>query len=121
MLGETVAVLSRTEGEPDAMGEPAYTWSAELVDNCLVRPMTGGDLADAQRPDGVEVKYTIAFPKGYTGDLAHARIALVSRGADVSDPAAAAKEALHVTGSPDITQPCPTAWNRLVEAGVVNG
>ena len=102
------------------MGEPTYGWGAETVGNCLVRPLPGSDLADALRPDGVRVQYSVALPKEYTATmapLAHARVALVDRGMDPSD----ADAALRVSGSPDVTRPCPTAWDVVAECGRVDG
>lgn len=118
MLGETVTVLTRASTGTDPMGEPTYEWSALAVPNCLVRPLTGDELSDAQRPDGIRVSYRIAFPKSYEGpSLAHARIALTDRGWDASD----VEGALRVSGAPDVSAPCPTDWNMLVEAGMVDG
>lgn len=122
MLGETVTVLMRTKSGEDEMGEDVYTWSATEVADCLVKPLSGQDLDNAQRPDGVEAQYTIAFPKTYTGgSLTHARVVLSDRTGAVTDADKAARTALRVSGAPDITQPCPTKWNMLVTVGVVNG
>lgn len=120
MTGETVAVLRRSKAGEDGMGEPVYRWSAEVVENCLVRPLSGSDLADALRPDGVRVQCSVALPKAYTATmapLAHARVALVDRGMDPSD----ADAALRVSGAPDVTRPCPTAWDVVAECGRVDG
>lgn len=125
MLGETVTVLMRTKSGEDEMGEDVYTWSATEVANCLVRPTSNAELGEAdtaQRPDGVEARYVIAFPKTYAGgNLTHARVVLSDRTGAVTDADKAAKTALRVSGAPDITQPCPTKWNMLVIVGVVNG
>ena len=122
MLGETVAVLTRTKTGEDEMGEPVYKWSAEQVDNVLVRPLSGSDLTDPLRPDGIRVSYSLAFPKAWTagkapGFLAHRRVALVARGMDGND----ADAALRVSGSPDRTVPCPTAWDTIAEVGRTDG
>lgn len=122
MLGETVVVLTRTKTGEDEMGEPIYKWSAEQVENVLVRPLSGSDLADPLRPDGIRVSYSLAFPKAWTagkapGFLAHRRIALVARGMDGND----ADAALRVSGSPDRTAPCPTAWDTIAEVGRTDG
>ena len=111
MLGEAVEVLRRTQSGTDIMGEPVYTWGAETVDNCLVRPLTGSDLNDAMRPDGVRVRYNVAFPKTYEG-----RATL--RGCKVSLRGC---EPLFVVGEPDITNPCPTMWDVVAEVGRVDG
>ena len=49
MRGERVAVLSRRKAAEDAMGEPVFEWDSEIVENVLVRPLGGSDLADARR------------------------------------------------------------------------
>lgn len=117
MMGERVAVLTRADGGIDEMGDPIAVWSAETVEGALVRPLSGEDLKDARRPDGVRAEYSIAFPKSYTGEVRGARIALVDRGMDASDAAAA----LVVSGAPDRTRPCPTLWNMVAEAGRADG
>ena len=122
MLGETVAVLTRRRTGEDEMGEPEYEWDSERVENVLVRPLSGSDLADSLRPDGIRVSYSLAFPKAWTagkapGFLAHRRVALVARGMDERD----ADAALRVSGSPDRTAPCPTAWDTTAEVGRTDG
>ena len=122
MLGETVAVLTRRKTGEDEMGEPVYEWDSERVENVLVRPLSGSDLADSLRPDGIRVSYSLAFPKAWTagkapGFLTHRRVALVARGMDERD----ADAALRVSGSPDRTTPCPTAWDTIAEVGRVDG
>lgn len=122
MLGEDVVVLTRTKAGEDELGEPTYTWDGERVSNVLVRPLSGSELTDALRPDGIRVSYELSFPKSWTagkapGFLAHRRVALVARGMDGSD----ADSALRVTGSPDRTIPCPTAWDTSCEIGRVDG
>ena len=122
MLGETVAVLTRRKTGEDEMGEPVYEWDSERVENVLVRPLSGSDLTDPLRPDGIRVSYSLAFPKAWTagkapGFLAHRRVALVARGMDERD----ADAALRVSGSPDRTVPCPTAWDTIAEVGRTDG
>lgn len=122
MTGERVSVLTRSQAGTDGMGEPVYEWSHELVEGVLVRPLSGSDLTGALRPDGVRVSYSLAFPKSWTagrppGFLARRRVALVDRGMDAED----AEAALRVSGSPDRTVPCPTAWDTVCEVGRVDG
>lgn len=119
LQGETVTVLTYSEGENDEMGEPVKQWTAQTVSNVLVRPLSGSDEAEEERPDGVRATYTLAFPKtasDITPTLRGARIALTDRGMD-NDP----DKAFRVSGSPDITRPCPTAWNATVTIGYVYG
>lgn len=104
----------------DEMGEPVWEWDAETVDNCLVRPLSGSDIDEPERPDGVAAEYSVALPKAYTATMAplrHARVALVDRGMDPMD----AEAALRVSGSPDVTRPCPTPWDVLAKVGRVHG
>lgn len=122
MLGEAVAVLTRVQGGTDEMGEPVYEWTSEVVGDVLVRPLAGSDATDQLRPDGIRVEYSLAFPKSWTagkapGFLAHRRVALVARGMDAED----ADAALRVSGSPDRTVPCPTAWDTVCEVGRSDG
>lgn len=114
MLGETVKVWRKEQASTDCMGEPVYTWTAEDVDDCIVRPLAGDNLTDATRPDGVVVSYSVAFPKTYKR-----RNSL--RGCKVTFRDLTEKQALHVAGAPDITKPCPTAWDTIVEVGRVDG
>lgn len=116
MRGERVAVLRRRRAGEDSMGEPVFEWAAEIVDNVLVRPLGGSDLADARRPDGVRAEYRLAFPKTYEGELPGCRVALIDRGMGV-DPGAA----LRVSGFPDRTRPCPTLWNMTADVGRTDG
>ena len=118
MKGEQVTVYRREAVSVDALGEPQYIWSAEKVDNVLIRPVNTSvtaDIDDPERPDGIRVSYVLGFPKAYTGSsLAHCKIALTDRGMDFND-------ALDVSGDPDYLRPCPTAWNMLVSVGRVDG
>ena len=120
MLGEAVAVLRRADGEPDAMGDPVPTWSHEVVEGCLVRPLGGQGLGDVDAPDGRTAEYRIAFPKSWTATaapLAGCRVALIDRGMDPVDP----ESALRVQGSPDRTVPCPTAWDTTADVRRADG
>ena len=120
MLGERVAVLRRRMAGRDDMGEPVWGWDAETVEGVLVRPLAGSDVGEAGRPDGVRVEYSVALPKSYTATMAplrHARVALLDRGMDPGD----ADAALRVSGSPDVTRPCPTSWDVIAEVGRVDG
>lgn len=126
MMGERVAVLRRAMQSRDEMGEPVYAWTPELVENCLVKTLTSSDLAvsnssgEASRPEGVSLRYNIAFPKAYTqacAPLRGCRVALVERGMDEAD----ADAALIVSGEPDVTNPCPTMWDMIATVGRAHG
>lgn len=118
MLGEKITVLYRLSAGEDDLGEPIFEWTAVDVHGALVRPLSGSDIDDAKRPDGIRVEYSIAMPKSCPSiPWAHARVALVDRGMDADD----IEGALRVVGSPDIVTPCPTKWNMIVEVGRVDG
>ncbi len=108
MVGETVYVETRAAGTPDRFNAPTYTYSETQVDNVLVSPGTSQDVTDSNRPEGVEVNYTLYFPKAYTGSLEGLRVKV--RG-----------NYYHVIGCPDRYSPCPTNWNMTVMVGRVNG
>lgn len=124
-LTQTVRVWTRVRAGSDPMGEPTYEWSPTDVSGVLVRPaaasdMERGDSASDLRPDGVRVRFAIAFPKGYDGPpLRHARVTLLHPryGMDPDDPASA----LAVSGDPAPTVPCPTPWDMIAEVGRTDG
>lgn len=116
MIGERVRVLAPVAGPVDSMGEPAVSWEPHDVDGCLVRPLQGDDPSEAARPDGAAALYSIAFPKTYDGPpLERARVLLTGRGQTDSC------QALAVIGAPDVTSPCPTAWNMVAQVGRLDG
>lgn len=116
MKGERVEIFRREQVSTDSMGEPEYEWLHEQISNVLVCPVRVADVSNGERPDGIEIKYRLAFPKTFKGSLRHARIALIDRSMEL-DP----DVALHVIGDPDIVFPCPTPWNRLVDVGRRDG
>lgn len=116
MLGEAVVVHTRAAVGEDGMGEPEYEWASERVEGVLVRPLSGSDERDAGTPDRTRADYSLAFPKGYVGELANARVSLVERGMG-DDP----EGALRIVGRPDRTRPCPTMWDMVAEAAAVHG
>lgn len=66
--GETVYVLEPTT-ETDVLGDPVPGFSEPVeVGNVVVIPGATSDM-DATRPNGVEVAYTLCFPKTFAGDL----------------------------------------------------
>lgn len=110
MQGETVTVMSRVLDGCDSFNDPVYRHDEIDVDNVLVAPGAVNDALESTRPDGVEVNYTLYFPKTFDGDLECAKV--VVRG-----------EALDVIGHPDRFDDsvCPTEWNMVVEVGVLHG
>lgn len=107
--GESVAVIRR-ECSRDELGEPASCDdSREVVENVVVAPGATSDL-DSSRPEGVEVAYTLCFPKAYAGELKGCRV--VVRGVEYG-----------VVGDPQryTAENVPGDWNMTVEVGRVDG
>lgn len=116
---EDATILVRREGERDARGRPSVAWEPVKVYGVTVRWLLPGE-APADRPDGVEVKASVALPKGAPvspSDLAHARVVLTGRGMDPDDPDAALR-VTHVVGP---AAGSPTAWDTLVYVGRFDG
>lgn len=84
--GETVTVRNASVTY-DSLGEPVEESVTETtVDNVVVAPGATSDL-DSTRPNGVEVAFTLCFPKGSDVDLKDATVSV--RGTDykvVGDP-----------------------------------
>lgn len=124
-LGKTVRVWTRLETGRDSMGEPVWEWASHDVSNVLVKPLTGqelskGDTASDVRPDGVNVRFRLAFPKTYNGpSLRHAKISLID--APWLQDADNVSAAYVVVDDPQPEDPCPTQWNMLCEIGKTDG
>lgn len=115
MKGEQVKVYKRVESTKNDLNEPVYIWNVTTVEDVLVRPIRPEERQeDAERPNRVRARYTLAFPKTFTDDLTYCKVALIDRGMDFED-------ALEVIGTPDRLIPCPTKWNILVNVGRVDG
>jgi hypothetical protein len=111
MVGETVIVETRTDtGARDGMNAVIWNTDEVPVSDVLVEPGDGADRIESNRPDGVEVLYTLRWPKADAHALEHLRIKV--RG-----------EWLKVIGMPDrYAEPnCPTRWNMTVKVGRVDG
>ena len=110
LTGETVVVAKRTETGRDEFNNPTFSDEETAVDNVLVAPGEAADVIESVRPEGVEVNYTLYFPKTFTGDLECEKVKV--RG-----------EWLDVIGHPDryADEVCPTDWNMVVMAGAVHG
>lgn len=125
MLGERVAVVTRTQTGTDGMGEPTYSWESVEVANVLVKPTAGdSDPGDDVRPDGVRVSYTLAFPKTAHGVISQMRgslVALLDRGMSGGTDEDSRSKMLRVLGEPDFVRPCPTQWDSLVHVGRFDG
>ncbi len=110
IFGEGVEVGTPVDGPADPFGAPSRSYEWEPVANVLVAPGATSDL-DETRPDGVEVAYTLYFPKDFGGSLKGRLVRL--RGEDpyavVGDPK---RYPAHLT---------PGDWNLQAEVGRVDG
>ena len=111
LQGEQVVVERVVSPGDDPFGDPLPgQWIPETVDDVLVAPGGRTDL-DASRPEGVEVKWTLHFPKGYPATLRGARV--VVRG---QEPAFVVGDPQHYTEGNT-----PGAWSMPVELTAVRG
>jgi len=76
IVGETVVVERRLEVGRDPGNSPIYDLVSEVVEDVLVAPGPRNDVTDSTRPDGVEVRFTLHFPKGYPETLRGARVSV---------------------------------------------
>lgn len=110
--GVTVTVNAPSSTTTDRFGNPVITYTASTVDNVLVAPGTTSDL-DASRPAGVQVAYSLHFPKSFTGSL---------EGCEITLPAPWTGT-YRVIGAPGqyIEENTPTAWHMPVEVEFAHG
>jgi hypothetical protein len=115
MTGEQITLYVKVEGPKDDFKDLTYTDEATIVANVLVEPMTGADLTDDNRPDGVIVKYRLHFPKAWV--FSTNRISL--RGTDIG----VRGERCSVIGDPDAYTEAntPTDWCMPVLVSEVKG
>lgn len=110
--GEEVRVCRPDKGAADPFGKPAetYDWeSAEAVPNVLIAPGATADL-DETRPEGVEVSYSLYFPKSYSASLKGCRVEVYGERFDVvGDPR---PYPAHLT---------PGDWNTVAEVARTDG
>lgn len=111
IVGERVTVERRVEAGRDPGNNPKFTWESEVVDDVLVAPGTSADVADSNRPDGVRVRWTLHFPRGYPETLALARV--IVRG---SEPLPVVGDPRHYTEANT-----PGRWSMPCELGRVDG
>lgn len=96
--------------EFDSFGEPIECGSVDVtIDGVVVCPGGTSEL-DASRPNGVEVAYTLCFPKSFTASLKGCRVNV--RGTEY-----------RVIGDPQRYDPAntPGDWNLTVEVGRTDG
>lgn len=111
MKGEQVTIYRRERVGTGPGNTPLYEDVETSVDDVLVAPGARTDVVDSNRPDGVEVAWTLHFPKTFSGSL---------RGASVSvrgEPKA------RVIGDPKpfTLANTPTRWHMPVELERVDG
>lgn len=93
----------------DDLGEPTYGEPEREVVDALVQPGSTADL-DATRPNGVEVVFTLHFPKTYTKSLQQCHVKVRGNTYEViGDPQSYTKANT------------PGAWNKPVEVKRVDG
>lgn len=105
---EAVTVIRPTV-ERDDLGEPIEAGASREAVRCVVCPGSTSDLG-AERPNGVQVVYTLHFPKTYLGDLRGCAVEV--RG-----------ERFSVVGDPQRTSEAatPGPWNMAVEVARADG
>lgn len=110
--GTTVTVLHPVQGAADRFGNATYTWTSEDVADVLIAPGATSEL-EASRPEGVQVAYTLHFPKTYTGALEGCKVVLPSPWAGE----------YRVIGNPTpyMDANTPTPWHMPVEVEAAHG
>ena len=128
--GKAITVKLRDRSARDGFGNDVIAYaSPEEVGNVVVQRGSCAEL-DATRPEGVRVAYTLHFPKGWSGDLRGAVVALGT--APAATPAATGTAATATTWSPQwyrvigdprpyMDENCPTPWHMPVEVEAVDG
>lgn len=111
ITGEPVVVERPVQVDVDAGGNAVIEWVSETVEDVLVSPGPREDVVDSNRPDGVQVQWTLHFPKGTPATLAGARVRV--RGGDP----------FSVVGDPQHYMPenTPGRWSMPCEVGRVDG
>lgn len=112
MRGVSVIVHTPTESTVDRFGNAEETWSTSTVDDVLISPGATADL-EASRPEGVQVAYTMHFPKTFTGSLEGCKVELPEPYSGV----------YRVIGDPRpyMDENTPTRWNRPAEVESTHG
>lgn len=110
--GASVVVRSFTQTGVDRFNNPVVEATETVVDNVLIAPGTTEDL-EASRPEGVQVAYSLHFPKSFVGSL---------EGCEVTLPAPWGGT-YRVIGNPGAYMDAntPTQWHMPVEVEVAHG
>lgn len=105
---EAVTVIRPTV-ERDDLGEPIEAGASREEVRCVVCPGSTSDLG-AERPNGVQVVYTLHFPKAYAGSLRGCSVEVRGTRYDVvGDPQRTSEAAT------------PGPWNMAVEVARADG
>ena len=110
--GVTVTVNSPYVEGTDRFNNVVYGMTGAEVDNVLVVP-GATELLEASRPEGVDVAYTLHFPKTFTGSLEGCSVTL-------PDPWAGTYRVIGKP-SPYIDANTPTPWHMPVEIEAAHG
>lgn len=111
MKGEIVYIeLVSQTGEND-YGEPVSETEELAVDNVLCAPRDGGNASEDIRANGVNIKYTLYFPKTFDSSIKLDNLRIKVRG-----------EWVKVIGAPRPFDDaaCPTYWNMTVETEAIS-
>lgn len=106
MDGEPVTVSTRTAAGTDPMGQPTYAWAAHSI-MALVGESTLSSRSE-ERPEGIESRVSLAFPRACDLDLRGARISWRGR-------------TYVVEGEPHHVASPLADWDMIVEAVMVDG
>ena len=111
ITGETVEVVSRQKVGTDALNSPVFEWVSEgEVEDVLVAPGSTSDVEGSIRPDGVEVVFSLHWPKADARSLKGKRVKVRGESfAVIGDP------------RPFTDANTPGRWNRPVQVSEVNG
>ena len=106
MKGISVIVRTPQATTTDRFGNEQYVFIESTVDGVLVEPGANESL-EASRPEGVQVAFTLHFPKTYSGTLEGCEIELPAPWTGV----------YRVIGNPGryMMDNTPTRWNMPVE------
>lgn len=110
--GASVIVHFPVAGTVDRFGNATETWTQATVDDVLISPGVTSDL-EASRPEGVQVAYSLHFPKTFTESLEGCLIELL-------EPYSGT---YRVIGAPSayMDENTPTRWHMPVEVEVAHG
>ncbi len=112
MRGISVTVRTPNGTEPDRFGNEQYIYKETTVDDVLIVPGATESL-EASRPEGVQVAYTLHFPKTFNGTLEGCEVVLPA-------PWTGTYRVLGCP-SPYIDVNTPTRWHMPVEVEKAHG